>query len=218
MAFGHVVRGTRERQPLLWGAVWRNPAETLLTWLAATVAFALFSLMVRLHVHTRQLIEGERKDRLYVVMRYPAQPFTGLPVALAGQIARSFYETMAFFVTAMMSVGALFGAVNILSSSVRARTREIGILRAIGYAPIPLAASVTLDSLLLSLAGALVGAMLAWSMFNGRESISDAVFRWSISPRLLALGVAWALALAFIGSLFPAIRAGRLPVSIALHE
>jgi putative ABC transport system permease protein len=73
---------------LLWAAVWRNPVETLLTWLAACAAFALFSLMVGLYVHTRQVILRQRMDRLYVVMRYPDQPYTGLPISLAGQIAQ----------------------------------------------------------------------------------------------------------------------------------
>lgn len=130
----------------------------------------------------------------------------------------TFYQTMAYFVAALMSIGALFGAVNILHSAVRARTREIAILRAVGYAPLPLALSVTLESLLLSLAGALAGAVLAWALFNGHESLSGIVFRWSVSPRLVALGIAWALALAVLGSLFPALRAARLPVSVALHD
>jgi putative ABC transport system permease protein len=74
--------------PLVWSALWRKPAETLLTWLAASAAFTLFGLMIGLHVHTRHLIEMQRMDRLFVVMRYPDQPYTGLPIALAGQLAR----------------------------------------------------------------------------------------------------------------------------------
>ncbi|HEY6457675.1 MAG TPA: ABC transporter permease [Steroidobacteraceae bacterium] len=72
--------------PLIWAASWRNPAETLLTWLAATVAFTLFGLMVGLYVHTQRLIDLERMDRAYVVQRFPTQPFIGLPVALAEPI------------------------------------------------------------------------------------------------------------------------------------
>jgi putative ABC transport system permease protein len=68
--------------PLIWTALWRNPAETLLTWLAATVAFTLFGLMVGLYVHTQRLIDLERMDRAYVVQRFPTQPYVGLPVAL----------------------------------------------------------------------------------------------------------------------------------------
>ena len=74
--------------PLIWAALWRNPAETLLTWLAATVAFTLFGLMVGLYVHTQRLIDLERMDRAYVVQRFPTQPYTGLPVALVEPIRR----------------------------------------------------------------------------------------------------------------------------------
>jgi putative ABC transport system permease protein len=72
--------------PLIWAALWRNPAETLLTWLAATVAFTLFGLMVGLYVHTQRLIGLERMDRAYVVQRFPTQPYVGLPVALVEPI------------------------------------------------------------------------------------------------------------------------------------
>ncbi len=74
--------------PLLWAALWRNPLEALLTWLASSAAFTLFGLMVGLYVHTQRSIEAQRMDRLYVVTRYPEGQFPGLPVSLAGQIAR----------------------------------------------------------------------------------------------------------------------------------
>jgi putative ABC transport system permease protein len=68
--------------PLVWAALRRNPAEAVLTWLAATVAFTLFGLMVGLYVHTQRLIELERMDRAYVVTRFPVSPYVGLPLAL----------------------------------------------------------------------------------------------------------------------------------------
>jgi putative ABC transport system permease protein len=126
-----------------------------------------------------------------------------------------FYETMGYFVAGLMSVGALLGAVNILYTAVRARTREIAILRAVGYGPLPLAISVTVEALCLSLLGALLGGGVAWLVCDGRESIG---FTWSVTPRLVALGIAWASVLALLGSVLPAIRAAHLPVSAALHE
>ncbi len=74
--------------PLVWSALWRKPAETLLTWLAATAAFTLFGLMIGLNVHTRRVIEMQRMDRLFVVQRFPDQPYTGLPIALRDQLVR----------------------------------------------------------------------------------------------------------------------------------
>jgi putative ABC transport system permease protein len=129
-----------------------------------------------------------------------------------------FYDAMAYFVGAVMSFGALFGAVNILYSSVRSRTREIATLRAIGYRPLPLAISVVFESLLLSILGATAGCLLAWALVDGHESGSTMIFKWSISPDLMALGLSWTAVLALLGSLSPAIRAAWTPVAAALRE
>jgi len=56
-------------------------------WLATTAAFALLGLMVGLYVHTQRIVGEQRMDRLFVVMRFPDQPYTGLPIVLKNQIA-----------------------------------------------------------------------------------------------------------------------------------
>ena len=78
----------------------------------------------------------------------------------------------------------------------------------------PLAISVVFESLLLSVLGAIGGILLAWALMDGHES---GWFKWSISPTLMVLGIWWAVMLALFGSLFPAIRAARLPVAAALR-
>src|SRR6202021_1236320 len=76
--------------PLVWSALWRKPAEAILIWLAVTVSFALFALMVGLHATYDRLIENSRLDRLYVDARFPSASPTGvlLPFAARDQIAR----------------------------------------------------------------------------------------------------------------------------------
>lgn len=75
--------------PLVWAALRRRPAETLLIVLSITAAFALFSLMIDLDLTTRQLIEQSRMDRLWVDPRFPDQAARfGLPLGLGGQLAR----------------------------------------------------------------------------------------------------------------------------------
>jgi putative ABC transport system permease protein len=128
-----------------------------------------------------------------------------------------FYDTMAYLVGAVTSFGALFGTVNILHSAVRARAREIATLRAMGYQPLPLGISVILESLFLSILGAIIGSLLAWAFVDGHESGSSLVFKWSISATLIAQGILWAATLAILGSLFPAIKATRIPVAAALR-
>jgi len=76
--------------PLVWAALWRKPAEAILIWLAVTVSFALFGLMVGLHATYDRLIENSRMDRLYVNARFANVSPTGilLPFALRDQISR----------------------------------------------------------------------------------------------------------------------------------
>lgn len=93
------------------------------------------------------------------------------------------------------------------------RAREIATLRAIGYEPLPLALSVLLETMTLALTGALIGAAAAWLLFDGKHTTAARnVFDLSVSGHLIALGVAWALVLAVLGGVPPAIRAARRSV------
>jgi putative ABC transport system permease protein len=132
--------------------------------------------------------------------------------------ASAFFTALAYAVGVIMAFGALFGVVKLTYTAVSARTREIATLRAMGYQSLPVAASVLLESAVLSVAGAVVGAALAWLLFNGKlVAALQNVFTLSVSPRLFALGVVWALALALLGGLSPAIRAARQPIAEALR-
>lgn len=128
----------------------------------------------------------------------------------------AFFVEVTYVVAAIMAIGALFATVKLSYAAVSARTHEIATLRAIGYQPVPLAISVLLETTLLALAAAILGGTAAWLLFNGKL-VADIhnVFDLAVSPGLFALGIAWALTLAVLGGLAPAIRAGRLTVAQA---
>jgi putative ABC transport system permease protein len=129
-----------------------------------------------------------------------------------------YFTAMAFFAGAIMSIGALFGSVNILYGVVSARTREMAILRGIGYDAVPVAGSVVFEGLLLALSGALLGGCIAWLLFDGREVMkNEIVYKCIVSAQLVAFGVGWVLVLALLGSVLPAMRAARLEVIAALR-
>jgi putative ABC transport system permease protein len=116
-----------------------------------------------------------------------------------------------------MALGAMFGVVKIMYATVRARTREIGTLRAMGFGAAPVAASVLAEAALLGVVGALLGTALAWLVFDGREMWVWGAFRLHLSTDLWALGLLWALVTSLVGGLTPALRAARLPASAALR-
>lgn len=129
-----------------------------------------------------------------------------------------FFTRFAYAVGVVMALGALFGSVKIMYASVASRRREMATLRAMGYAPLPLALSVLFEILVLALAGATLGVGLAWLLFSGRTIANfQNVFQTSVTAGLVALGFAWAGGLALLGGLSPAIRAARLSVTQALR-
>ncbi|MBP9142982.1 MAG: ABC transporter permease [Thermoanaerobaculia bacterium] len=128
-------------------------------------------------------------------------------------------------IAVLMGFGAVFGALNTMYSAVSARTREIATLRAIGFRSAPVVVSVLAESLVLSLVGGILGAIAAYFGFDGFQaatlnwqSFSQVAFKFAVTPKLLLIGISYAMVMGLIGGLFPAIRAARLPVTAALRE
>src|SRR5690625_220294 len=126
-------------------------------------------------------------------------------------------------VAAIMAIGAIFGALNCMFAAVAARAREIATLRAMGFRGLPVVVSIMLETMILALAGGLLGALLAWVLFNGHSAstlagMSQVVFSFKVDFGLMWTGIKWALAIGLVGGLFPAVRAARLPVTVALRE
>jgi len=125
---------------------------------------------------------------------------------------------LGYIVGAVMAIGALFGCLNTMYAAVSTRSREIATLRALGYGAFPVAVSVILEAVLLSAAGALIGAAIAWALFDGKQDLfNNSVFHLSVSPAQFELGLIWAIAVALLGGLLPSIQAARRPVVEALR-
>jgi putative ABC transport system permease protein len=126
-------------------------------------------------------------------------------------------------VGAIMGIGAVFGALNTMFATVTSRVREIATLRAIGFRGLPVVVAVMLETMLLALLGGVLGGLLAWIIFNGYTAstiaggVGQLTFQFKVSLPVLWTGLKWALAIGFIGGLFPAVRAARLPVTDALR-
>jgi putative ABC transport system permease protein len=125
----------------------------------------------------------------------------------------------------LMSIGAVFGALNSMYSSVSARGKEIATLRALGFGPFAVMTSTIVESTLLAAAGGVLGGAAAYLLFNGFRvstlngaSFSQVVFDFAVTGDLLLQGIFTALIIGVIGGFFPAIRAARLPVAKALRE
>jgi len=136
-----------------------------------------------------------------------------------------FIKLIGYPLTILMAIGAVFGALNSMYSSVSVRGKEIATLRALGFGPTAVLFSTVIESVLLALVGGLLGGLLAYLVFNGftastlnGQSFSQVVFDFAVTPELLVQGMKAALIIGIVGGFFPAIRAARLPVAQALRE
>ena len=133
-------------------------------------------------------------------------------------------NVLGYAVAVFMAIGATFGALNCMYSAIASRQVEIATLRAIGFGGTPVVISVMIEALVLALVGGLVGGGLAYVYCDGASlstlnfnTFSQVAFDFRVTPGLLAEGLLWALLIGTLGGLFPAIRAARLPVTVALR-
>ncbi len=144
--------------------------------------------------------------------------------AAQSRILNMILKWIGYFIGGMMAAGALFGALNSLYAAVSTRSLEIATLRAIGFGAGSVVLSVLAEALLLSIGGALLGALCAWIFFDGHVSSMivsglepPVAFSMSVTSGLVVLGIVWACVIGLIGGFFPAIRAARLPIARALN-
>jgi putative ABC transport system permease protein len=145
----------------------------------------------------------------------------------SGQAAplSQFIKLIGYPLTILMAIGAVFGALNSMYSSVSVRGKEIATLRALGFGPMSILVSTMIESTILAFVGGVLGGAIAYLAFNGFQvstlnsaSFSQVVFDFAVTADLLIDGLIAALIIGAFGGLFPAIRAARLPVAQALRE
>jgi putative ABC transport system permease protein len=131
---------------------------------------------------------------------------------------------LAGILTVIMGLAAVFTGINAMLASVSARTQEIGILLAGGFRPGAIFSSFLLESLLLGLAGGLLGCLFALPL-NGVETgttnwntFTEVAFAFRVTPRVLGYAIFFALLLGLLGGAWPAYRAARMLPSEALSR
>lgn len=136
----------------------------------------------------------------------------------------TFISVMGGVIAFFFAVGAMIGAMITMYSAVSNRKREIGTLRALGFSRLTIMSSFLIESVLLSLIGGAIGAaasmglsLASFSMVN-MQSWSEIVFSFDPTPGIVLSSLAFAGLMGFLGGLFPAVNAARMPLIQALKE
>lgn len=181
----------------------------------------LSSALVRAtdRVAAQALINNLESDRRFNVMALTERKYYEQQTVSAAPV-----QAMGLFVAVIMAVGSSFAAMNTMYAAVARRSAEIGTLRVLGFSKGGILVSFLVESLLLSLAGGLLGCLLVLPLNNLQTGIGSFItfaelqFAFRVSPRLMALGVAFALLMGAVGGLFPARLAAKKEILAALRE
>ena len=136
----------------------------------------------------------------------------------AGADTAVFFHVLIYGVSIILAIGALFGCFNTMYAAVETRGREIATLRALGYGSFAVALSVILEASALSVAGSLIGALIAWTLYDGvQDGMGWDFFKLTVSPAMFCMAILWAIAISILGGLLPSVRAARWTVADALR-
>jgi len=124
----------------------------------------------------------------------------------------------------LFAIGAIIGAVITMYGAVAQRSREIGTLRALGFSRRSILVSFLMESVVLAIAGGIVGVAAALCMSFVKFSMinfatwSEIVFKFSATPKILVSALLVGAIMGLLGGLFPAIRAARLSPIAAMRD
>lgn len=128
--------------------------------------------------------------------------------------------TLVYALLALAVLIALLGIANTLTLAVHERTRELGLLRAVGQTRAQLRAMVRWESVLVAAFGTVgglgLGAFLGWVLVKASDGASDSAFAFAIPPVQLVIVALVGLAAGALAGLRPARRAARLDVLRAI--
>jgi len=126
------------------------------------------------------------------------------------------------FITASI-LGAVFFTIllvtgNTMAQTVRERTGELGVLKAIGFTSQQVLALVLGESCVLAVIGGVLGLGLAWLITSHGDPTGGMLPQFYFPIRDLLIGVGLSVVLGFVTGIFPALQAMRLRVADALRR
>ena len=132
--------------------------------------------------------------------------------------------SLATFLAAVMSLGAIFAMANTMFAAVDGRRREVAMLRTLGFGRLSIALAFVMESFLLC-TGAAVAGLLASIVTSGapRDFLSDAswtafAYERQVTPTIGALALGVSTLVGVLGALVPAWRAARIQPATALRR
>jgi ABC-type antimicrobial peptide transport system permease subunit len=151
-------------------------------------------------------------------------------VALNAQTEPAYYSKLSetnkqfsiaiYFLTIIMAIGGVFGVMNTMFAAISQRTKDIGMMRIVGFQRWQILVSFLLESLVIGLIGGTIGALVAYLSFDGVTATSiisagqgggkTVILKLTVTATTFAIGLLFTLKMGRVGGLLPALSAMRL--------
>jgi putative ABC transport system permease protein len=148
---------------------------------------------------------SELSDKLKTYKVYSMEDYTSL-------FSANNIPMLTDFIWVVVGVGVLFGFLVVLLSmytAVLERTREIGVLKALGASPGYILNILLRETVLLAIAGSILGILLSYVTRFVISSVVHSNLIQAIVPRWWPIAAAIAIVSAILGSLYPGFKAAR---------
>jgi hypothetical protein len=156
----------------------------------------------------RLRVEAKTEEQFYAEQSQFVNQLRGLGIVLA----------------AILGIGATFGGMNTMYTAVARRSKEIGVLRALGFTRANILLSFVAESVILALMGGIAGELLgvgvatAAGLTDKLVNVGMYIFSFRLAPSAFVAGLAAATIIGALGGLLPAWRAARIGVIDSLRE
>jgi putative ABC transport system permease protein len=179
-------------------------------------------------------VEARNKEAVSDLVRQIDDPFADSPYPTKSEPEQAFMLSFVSFLGNLkLFLAAICGAVtftvllvsaNMLSMSVRERTREVGILKTLGFSSGEILGMVVGEASLIALAGGLLGCVLAGGLcasiaaaMRNAPGFASVIKGLSLSPLIAALTLSIALLIGLASSVVPGVSAARTSILDALR-
>lgn len=130
-------------------------------------------------------------------------------------------QTAAWAIAWFMGIGAMFGVMNTMFAAIGQRTKDIAVLRIMGFEPRDILLSFLLEAILIAAIGGLLGVALGAAANGLTRSVSLGArqidFALRVDGGILIFAAIFTLIMGIVGGLLPALSAMRIKPLEALH-
>ncbi|OGL47759.1 MAG: hypothetical protein A2161_05155 [Candidatus Schekmanbacteria bacterium RBG_13_48_7] len=131
---------------------------------------------------------------------------------------------LGYFVSSIMAIGAIFGAINTMNSAIASRHREIAVLLTLGFPPSAILFSFLFECILICVTGGIVGCLLALPLnfvttsTTNWQTFTEVAFTFHLTPGIFCAGIIFAVIMGILGGFVPSWRSSRQSIAQALRQ